>query len=101
MQLRAKNVLKKVFTEYAPLINLTIKIHIKGTITNTLKKKKMTKKVQEKFYQFLEPLEIDLNLPEQKFLKAISKGILGNGSVIVRQIGQQLEESIDLKKRFK
>jgi len=68
---------------------------------NTLKKKKMTQKMQEKFYHFLEPLEIDLSLPEQKFLKAISKGILGSGSVIVRQIGQQLEESIDLKKTCK
>lgn len=60
MQLRAKNVLKKVFTKYAPLINLTIKIYIKGTIIDTLEKKKITKKVQEKFYQFLESLEMAL-----------------------------------------
>jgi len=68
---------------------------------NTVKKKEMTQKMQEKFHHFLEPLEKGLNLPEQKFLKAISKGILGSGSVIVRQISQQLDESIDLKKTCK
>ena len=53
------------------------------------------------FFYFLEPPEIDLNLLELKFLKAISKEILISGSVMVRQIGQQFEESIDLKKRYK
>ena len=68
---------------------------------NTTKRIKMTQKMQEKFHHFLEPLEKGLSLPEQKFLKATSKGILASGSVIVRQIGQQLDESIDLKKTCK
>ena len=68
---------------------------------NIVMKTKMSQKLQGKFNQFLEPIERGLSLPEQKFLKAISKGILGSGSVIVRQIGQQLEESIDLKKTCK
>ena len=55
-----------------------------------LRAKNVLKKMQENFINFLEALEIDLNLPEQKFLKTISKGILGSGLVIVRQIGQQL-----------
>lgn len=68
---------------------------------NGVKKKKMVKKMQEKFHNFLEPLETGLSLPEQKFLKDISNGILGSGSVIVRQIAQELDESIDLKKTCK
>ena len=57
--------------------------------------------MQEKFRHFLEPLEKGLSLPEQKFLKAISKGILASGSVIVRQISQELDEPISLKKTCK
>lgn len=68
---------------------------------NGVKKKKMAKKMQEKFHHFLEPLVTGLSLPEQKFLKDTSNGILGSGSVIVRQIAQELDESIDLKKTCK
>ncbi len=68
---------------------------------NRIKKTKMVKKMQEKFHHFLEPLGSGLSLPEQKFLKDISNGILGSGSVIVRQIAQELNESIDLKKTCK
>lgn len=68
---------------------------------NMLKRIKISKKVQEKVYHFLEPLEKGLSLPEQKFLNGITKGILGSGSVIVRQIAQELDESIDLKKTCK
>ncbi len=65
---------------------------------NGVKKKKMGKKVQENFHNFLEPLLTGLSLPEEKFFKDTSKGILGSGSVIVRQIAQELDESINLKK---
>ncbi|MEA2096009.1 MAG: hypothetical protein U9P73_04880 [Candidatus Cloacimonadota bacterium] len=68
---------------------------------NGVKKKKMGKKVQEKFHHFLEPLLTGLSLPEEKFLKDTSKGMLGSGSVIVRQIAQELDESINLKKTCK
>jgi len=68
---------------------------------NTIEKNQMTQKMQAKFYHFLEPLEIGLSLPEKKFLNTITKGILGTGSVIVHQIGQHLEENIDLKKTCK
>ncbi len=66
-----------------------------------VQKKKMAKNMQEKFHHFLEPLGRGLSLPEQKFLKDSSTGILGRGSVIVRQIAQDLDESIDLKKTCK
>ncbi|HPR18264.1 MAG TPA: hypothetical protein PLD62_08455 [Candidatus Cloacimonadota bacterium] len=68
---------------------------------NSVIKTKLSQKLQVKLHQYLEPFEADLSLPEQKFLKAMSRGILGSGSVIVRQIGQELEESIDLKKTCK
>ena len=68
---------------------------------NMLKKNKMTQKLQVKFHQFLEPIEKGLSLPEQKNLKSITKGMLASGSVIVRQISQELEEPISLKKTCK
>ena len=68
---------------------------------NMLKRKKMTQDLQVKFHQFLEPIEIGLSLPEQKHLKSMSKGMLASGSVIVRRIGQELDESISLKKTCK
>lgn len=61
----------------------------------------MTQDVQVKFHQFLEPIERGLSLPEQKYLKSMSKGMLASGSVIVRRIGQELDESISLKKTCK
>lgn len=66
-----------------------------------MERRQINQKMQIKFYQFLKPLEKGLSLPNQKFLKSISKGMLGSGSVIVRQISQQLEEPISLKKTCK
>ncbi len=68
---------------------------------NMLKKNKMTQKMQVKFHQFLEPIEKGLSLPEQKHLKSMTRGMLSSGSVIIRQIGQELNEPISLKKTCK
>jgi len=77
------------------------KINIQGAVMNVLKQKKMTQKMQEKFHQFLEPIERGLSLPEQKHLKSMTRGMLASGSVIVRQISRELDESISLKKTCK
>lgn len=68
---------------------------------NMLKQKTMTQKMQEKFHQFLEPIERGLSIPEQKHLKSMTRGMLASGSVIVRQISRELDESISLKKTCK
>ena len=77
------------------------KINIQGAVMNVLKQKKMTQKMQGKFHQFLEPIERGLSLPEQKHLKSMTRGMLASGSVIVRQISRELNESISLKKTCK
>ncbi len=65
---------------------------------NQIKRIKMSQKLQVKFHQHIYSLQLGLSLPEKKFIKDISKGMLGSGTVIVRQISQQLKESISLKK---
>jgi hypothetical protein len=65
---------------------------------NQFKRIKMSQKLQVKFHQHIYSLQLGLSLPEKKFIKDISKGMLGSGTVIVRQISQQLKESISLKK---
>lgn len=63
----------------------------------SLQELKMTKKMQAEFHAFIKPLSKNFTGPEQKFFKDTTFGILKSGSVIVRQISQQLQENKDVK----
>jgi hypothetical protein len=58
----------------------------------------VSQKVQIKFSQYLSPYCEILSVPEQKFLKDMTRGILASRSCILRQIAQKLKEKISLKK---
>jgi len=59
---------------------------------------KVSQKVQVKFSNYFAHFSEDLSLPEQKFIRDMSRGILSSQSCILRQISQNLKEDIDLKK---
>ncbi len=68
---------------------------------NGLTKTEVNQKVQVKFSQFFEKLSFNLSLPEKKFIKDISRGIISSKSCTLRKISQSLKEEIDLKKSCK
>lgn len=59
---------------------------------------KLTKSLQVKFSKFISKHSLNLHKPTVKFLRDITNGIIKSQSCIVRQIAQNLSESISLKK---
>jgi len=58
----------------------------------------ITKSLQVKFSKFINKHSCNLKKPSVKFIKEITNGIIKSQSCIVRQIAQDLSETISLKK---
>ncbi|MBC8526801.1 MAG: transposase [Candidatus Cloacimonetes bacterium] len=65
------------------------------------KERKLSKTLQVKFHKYIQKSIKGFTLPEQKFIKRTTFGILSGKTCIVRQISQTLKEEISLKKTCK
>ncbi|MCK4338640.1 MAG: hypothetical protein KAW87_01445, partial [Candidatus Cloacimonetes bacterium] len=68
---------------------------------NSVKEKELSKTLQVKFYKYIKKCIKGFSIPEQKFIKNTTFGILSGKTCIVRQISQTLKEDISLKKTCK
>ena len=68
---------------------------------NSIKEKELSKTLQVKFYKYIKKCIKGFSIPEQKFIKKTTFGIISGKTCIVRQISQTLKEDISLKKTCK